>query len=116
MHELSVALDLVEIASEELTRLGAARVSAVHLRAGPLAGIDANALRFSFGEATAGTPLDGARLDIEVQPLIVWCDTCDAERDVISIASRRCRTCHAVAPRVVRGDAIELVGLEIVEA
>jgi hydrogenase nickel incorporation protein HypA/HybF len=115
MHELSVALDLIEIASEELARLGAPRVAAVHLRAGPLAGIDADALLFSFGEAAAGTLLDGARLEIEVPPLIVWCDRCDAERKVVSIASRRCRTCNAVAPRVVRGDEIELVGLEIVE-
>lgn len=116
MHELSVALDLIEIASDELARRGTPRVAAVHVRAGPLAGIDADALRFSFAEASAGTPLDGARLNIEVPPLIVWCDGCEAEREVISIASRRCRTCHAVAPRVVRGDEIELVGLEIVEA
>jgi hydrogenase nickel incorporation protein HypA/HybF len=116
MHELSVALALIDIATEEVVRLGAGRVAAVHLKAGPLAGIDAEALRFSFESASIGTPLDGAQLSIEMTPLTVWCEACDAERLVVSIACRRCGVCRAVAPRVVRGEELELVGLEVVTA
>jgi hydrogenase nickel incorporation protein HypA/HybF len=114
MHELSVALELIEIATDEVLRLGATGVSTVHVKAGPLAGIDADALRFSFEFASAGTLLDGARLSIEITPLTVWCEACETERLVVSIACRRCRVCNAVAPRVVRGEELELVGLEVV--
>jgi hydrogenase nickel incorporation protein HypA/HybF len=113
MHELSVALELIEIATEEVLRLGATGVATVHVKAGPLAGIDADALKFSFASASAGTLLDGARLSIEMTPLRVWCDACAAERSVVSIACRRCQVCNAIAPYVVRGEELELVGLEV---
>lgn len=38
MHELSIAMALVEMASEKLETLGAVRVEALHLRLGPLSG------------------------------------------------------------------------------
>ena len=116
MHELSVALELIEIATEEIVRLGATGVSTVHVKAGPLSGIDADALMFSFAAASAGTLLDGARLSIEMTPLTVWCEACAAERSVVSIACRRCQVCKAIAPRVVRGEELELIGLEVVTA
>lgn len=116
MHELSVALALIEIATEEAVRLGATRVCTVRVKTGPLAGIDAAALMFSFESASAGTPLDGAQLSIEVTPLTVWCEACAAERAVVSIACRRCRVCNAISPRVIRGEELELVGLEVVTA
>jgi hydrogenase nickel incorporation protein HypA/HybF len=116
MHELSVALALIEIATERIVRLGSVRVRAVHIKAGPLSGVDADALRFSFDAATAGTALAGARLEIDVPALVAWCATCDAEREVVSVATRRCLVCNNVAPRVVHGAELELVGLEVADA
>lgn len=116
MHELSVALALIEIATEEIDRLGSVRVAAVHIKAGPLSGVDPDALRFSFDAAAAETALAGARLEIDVPPLVAWCPTCEAEREVVSIATRRCIVCRSVAPRVVHGAELELVGLEVADA
>jgi len=65
MHELSIALNIVEIAEEELTRHGGERVRAIHLQLGPLAGVAREALLFSFGLACEGTPVEGSRLCIE---------------------------------------------------
>ncbi|HYE89209.1 MAG TPA: hydrogenase maturation nickel metallochaperone HypA [Vicinamibacterales bacterium] len=112
MHELSVALALVELASEALADRGR-RVSAVHLRVGALSGVDPDALRFSFDMAAAGSELEGAQLRIVDVPVTAWCAGCDAERAVVSISCRRCAVCRAVAPRIVRGEELELVGLEI---
>jgi Zn finger protein HypA/HybF involved in hydrogenase expression len=36
MHELSMAIDLVELACGELARLGNVQVAALHVRIGPL--------------------------------------------------------------------------------
>lgn len=65
MHELSIALNIVEIAEEELARHGGERVRAVHLQIGSLSGVAADALRFSFGLACEGTPVEGSRLILE---------------------------------------------------
>lgn len=116
MHELSIALDLIEVASAEMARLGPVHVRSVRLRLGPLSGVVKEALLFSFDVAVAGTPLDGAQLQIDVVPVAVWCDSCEAERDLVDLARRRCPTCQSPAARVIRGDELELVGLEIEDA
>jgi hydrogenase nickel incorporation protein HypA/HybF len=64
MHELSVAVSLVEIATEEGGRLGG-RVCAVHVKIGQLAGVAKEALSFSFDIASQDTPIAGSRLVIE---------------------------------------------------
>ena len=46
MHELSIAVSMVEMASEEALRLGAVRVNALHLKLGPLSGVVKDALLF----------------------------------------------------------------------
>lgn len=65
MHELSIALALVELTSEEAERLRAARVNTLYVRLGTSSGVVADALRFSFDVAAAGTIAEGARLELE---------------------------------------------------
>jgi hydrogenase nickel incorporation protein HypA/HybF len=65
MHELSIALALVELASEEAQRLGASRINTLFVRLGARAGVVAEALRFSFDLAADGTVAHGARLELE---------------------------------------------------
>ena len=116
MHELSVALSLVDIASEEMARLGATRVASVRVRLGALSGVVKDALLFSFEAAIEGTALEGARLEVEDVPVTVWCVACAAERALARIGYRRCPVCDAVTPRIVRGEELELIGLEVVDA
>ena len=66
MHELSIALSLVDAVCEELPRLGpAASVRSVYVRLGPYSGVVAEALTSAFELAIAGSPIEGARLEIE---------------------------------------------------
>ena len=113
MHELSIALDLIEAVCDELPALGRPRVRTVHLKLGVLSGVVEEALLFSFGVAADGSPLEGARLEIEKIPVTVFCDTC--RRDGIAADPRhlRCPSCGAPTERLVRGRELELVGLEV---
>ena len=115
MHELSIALSLVELASEEAGRLGDVRVEAVHVRIGPLAGVVVEALRFSFDLAAEGTAVDGARLEIERVPLVIRCAPCDAERDLPSAQHLRCPVCSEPAQEIVSGRELELRALEVTD-
>ncbi|MGC2658972.1 MAG: hydrogenase maturation nickel metallochaperone HypA, partial [Bryobacteraceae bacterium] len=69
MHELSIALSIIEGAEEEVFRQGGGHVCAVHLRLGPLSGVVKDALMFSYDLACEGTLLEGSRLIIEEVPI-----------------------------------------------
>jgi hydrogenase nickel incorporation protein HypA/HybF len=64
MHELSIAVSLVELACEEKERHQLERIHALHLRVGSLSGVVKDALIFSFDAAAAGTCIEGASLKI----------------------------------------------------
>jgi hydrogenase nickel incorporation protein HypA/HybF len=68
MHELSIAVALVELACEEAERQQLPRVQALHVRIGSLSGIVTDALIFSFDVAAAGTPVEGASLKVDATP------------------------------------------------
>jgi hydrogenase nickel incorporation protein HypA/HybF len=65
MHELSIALSLVDVACEKAAALGDVRVDTVFVRIGPLSGVVAESLLFCCDEAARGSAIEGARLEIE---------------------------------------------------
>ena len=113
MHELSIALSLIDAAREEAAKHQPAAVRTVHLRLGPLAGVEKEALLFSYGLAAEGTPLEGSRLIIEDAPVAVFCPVCRDRRPVRSLQSFCCEACGTPATEVVQGRELEVVALEI---
>lgn len=113
MHELSIAMSLVEIVREEAARLGRARVVAVHVRVGALSGVVADALQFSWELATADSPVAGARLQIEEVPVTIYCGRCAAERTLPSAQHLRCPECGDLASRICGGRDLALAALEV---
>ena len=76
MHELGITQGVVDAVTE---RTGDAPVAGVRLRVGRLAGVVPDAMRFCFELVTAGTPLEGAELEIEEPEGRGRCRTCGAE-------------------------------------
>jgi hydrogenase nickel incorporation protein HypA/HybF len=113
MHELSIALSIVEGAAEEASRHPEEHVEAVRLRLGRLSGVVKEALLFSYGLACEGTPLEGSRLEIDDVDAAVYCDRCSEESDVQDVRDMRCRHCGLPSNDVVRGREIRIVGLEL---
>src|SRR5262249_14838866 len=89
MHELSIAMNIVELAREEEEQRGV-RVLAVHLKLGALAGVVKEALLGSYEMAAEGTPLQGSRLQISDVPVVVFCPSCKAPRELPSIQLFQC--------------------------
>jgi hydrogenase nickel incorporation protein HypA/HybF len=75
MHELSVTQSVVEAVMD---RTGEQRVVEVRLRVGRLSGVVPDAMRFCFDLVTDGTPLQGARLDIDEPQGSASCRGCGA--------------------------------------
>jgi hydrogenase nickel incorporation protein HypA/HybF len=62
MHELAITQGVVDAVTE---RTGDVPVATVRLRVGRLSGVVPDAMRFCFELITAGTPLEGAVLEID---------------------------------------------------
>lgn len=113
MHELSIAMSIVDVVREEASSLGGVQVEAVHLKLGQLSGVVKEALVFSFELACEGTALQGAKLVIEEVPALVKCPTCQGERPVHSLQSFCCAECGTPAYEVVAGREIFVTALEV---
>ena len=112
MHELSIALSILDLAGEEGRDRGG-RVAAVHVKLGPLSGVVKEALRSAFEMAREGTPLAQAELWIEEVPLVIHCSACAAERTPVATFELRCPDCGAWTNDIVRGRELEVSALEI---
>jgi hydrogenase nickel incorporation protein HypA/HybF len=113
MHELSIAMSIVELAEEESQRRGGLHVTAVHLRLGLLAGIVKDALLSSYEMACEDTSLKGSHLVVEEIPGVVYCPACDARRPVRSSEWFCCSECGSLASEIVQGKELEVVSLEV---
>jgi hydrogenase nickel incorporation protein HypA/HybF len=112
VHELSIAIGLVEAACEKAASLGDVRVEALHVRLGALSGVVPEALVFSFDVAAEGTAVAGARLEITDVPLTVLCPRCETERELRGFPLV-CPVCQSKTPQIVRGKDLELRALEV---
>lgn len=114
MHELSIAMSIIEMAEAEGQRRGVL-IDAIHLKLGALAGVVKDALLFSYEVACEGTALAGSRLVIEEVPTVVYCSTCKAERRLASVQQFCCSVCANPTPQILQGKELEVVALEIRE-
>jgi hydrogenase nickel incorporation protein HypA/HybF len=114
MHELSIALSLLDAIDATASREGATRVASVRLRLGRMSGVVREALLFSWDLARADTVAGDAELVIDDVPVAVWCPRCEAERSIRDGEGLTCSQCGEVAPTIVRGRELELVALEVV--
>jgi hydrogenase nickel incorporation protein HypA/HybF len=112
MHELSIAMSIVEMAEREAIRRSV-HVNAIHLKLGTLSGVVKEALLFSYDLACEGTALEGSHLVIEEVPTVVYCPMCQAERTLVSVQRFCCPVCDTPASDVVHGKELEVVALEI---
>lgn len=112
MHELSIAMSIVELAQEEALQRGV-QVSAVHLKLGAMAGVVKQALLSSYEMACDDTPLQGSRLVIEDVPVVVFCPNCRLRRPLHSVQLFCCAECGTPTSEIVQGKELEVVALEI---
>jgi hydrogenase nickel incorporation protein HypA/HybF len=113
MHELSIALSILDVAAEEAEKHDCARVKAIHLKLGPLSGVVEEALRGAFEIARADSPLAEAELIVKRSPILINCPICHATRTVVSFQELCCSECGTFTSDIIAGRELEVVALEI---
>jgi hydrogenase nickel incorporation protein HypA/HybF len=113
MHELSIAMSILDLVGEESQRRGNVRIAAIHLRLGELSGVVKEALVSAYDMAREGTDLAECRLLVEQIPVMIDCPHCEVRRSVVSVHQICCAVCGAVAPQIASGRELEVAALEI---
>ena len=111
MHELSIAMSIVEMAQEEALQRGV-QVNAVHLRLGALSGVVKEALlsarnglrRYAVAGIAAGYRGCGGS-DL--------CPHCKVQRPLSLVRLFCCAECGRPTSEIVHGKELEVVALEI---
>ncbi len=114
MHEMSIALSIVDAVDAKARIEGAGRVSRVELVIGRLAGIEPESLRFCFPAAATGTLAEGAELDIEEIVAIAVCGECGF-RFSVRFPVAECPECRSLRIGVVSGEEFVIRSITIEE-
>ncbi len=103
VHELSIAISLIEVAEQEARRRGAKSVASIRVRLGPLSGVMKEALISAYGLAREETVLAKAELIVHETPIRLYCQKCVAERDAQSMQMLCCAVCGEPSNEIVSG-------------
>jgi hydrogenase nickel incorporation protein HypA/HybF len=95
-----------------LEHAGGRRVLSVTLQIGELAGVVPDAISFCFDACTADTPLEGARLLMEMVPADGVCADCGAGFRVSRLPAS-CPVCASWAVTCEGGDMLRVKELEV---
>ncbi len=112
MHELSLCENILQVLEQQADVQQYRKVKTVWLEIGALAGVEIEALRFSFDMVMQGSLADQAHLEIIEIPGQAWCSSCN--RDVfVEQRYDLCSHCGSHQLQVNRGDQMRIKELEV---
>jgi hydrogenase nickel incorporation protein HypA/HybF len=112
MHELSIAMNIIEIAAEERTKAGGGTIQSVELEVGTLSGVVLDALEFALEVSVKGTILEHAKIDIHSIEAEASCNQCGHVFTVGDLFTN-CPRCHSFDTRLLRGGELQFRSLTL---
>jgi hydrogenase nickel incorporation protein HypA/HybF len=110
MHELSIAMSIVEIAEENVKQSNVTTVSEIELEVGELSGVVFEALEFAMEEAVRDTVLKDAIRKIIRIPGVAKCNECGFEFGTEDIYTP-CPKCASFDSEVIKGKELRVKSL-----
>lgn len=112
MHELSIAMNIVEICVEEAQKSGAGKVTGVEVEVGSMSGVIPDALEFSWDVATKDSLLEGAGLKITAIKATARCVHCGEEFGMED-AFEPCPACNKFENDILTGQELKIKAITI---
>jgi hydrogenase nickel incorporation protein HypA/HybF len=112
MHEMAIALSVLDSLEKEARRFPDGRIAKVGLRIGELAGVDRDALSFCLEAAVRGTAWAPVEFEIEAVPRRHRCRNCGQDFTVRDY-DMACPQCGNAETEFAGGDELELAYLEV---
>lgn len=113
MHEISLAVAILEIVEEYAAKENFQKVNSLRLSFGRLTCIEPKALEFAFQVQSGGTRAEGAKLNFEILPVSVHCLACSADSETDAY-SGSCPKCGAVELMITGGrEDLKIIDMEV---
>lgn len=112
MHELSVALGIVDIAEEQVKIVGAKKVDGIQLEVGTLSGVELEALDFAWDIAVNNTVLDGAEKEVIRVEGKAKCCNCGHEFTLEHVFEA-CPVCNEYNKDLIQGRELRVKSLVV---
>jgi hydrogenase nickel incorporation protein HypA/HybF len=113
MHELSLALSILNIVQEYAEKHGFDNVNALKLTFGRLSSVEPSALEFAFGIQSKGTKAEGATLEFLIKPIIIHCISCDLDHEMETY-NGTCPQCDGANVYLVGGtEELQLLEMDV---
>ena len=112
MHEMSIALNIISIVTDEMEKNNAGVLRSVRLKIGKMSAVVPDSLSFCFEIITKDTPLDEARLVIDIAPLMGFCRICEEEFEM-DCYSFSCPNCGCTGIETISGHELSIVEIEV---
>ncbi|MBA3015486.1 MAG: hydrogenase maturation nickel metallochaperone HypA [Proteobacteria bacterium] len=112
MHEMSLALRIIEVAESEAKKAAATRISSIEVEVGRLAGVMAEALTFCLDAASRGTMAESAKIVFITTAGSGHC--LDCKRDIsVDEFPAQCPDCHGFGVTINNGTELKIRSISI---
>lgn len=111
MHEMAIAVSIVDLAQRHAGQAGGGRISRIELEIGKLAGVLQESLEFCFQAAARETPVEGAVLAFNQVEGLAKCHICGIQFSV-ECHGTLCPQCGGLT-EITGGDGLRVVAITI---
>lgn len=112
MHEFSIALNIVDIASRTAKKANAKKINEVEIEVGILSGVIVEALEFALESAVKDTPLKDAKITIIKIKASAKCDECNTEFNPENYIEN-CPACSSFKYSILHGRELRVKSINV---
>ncbi len=112
MHEMSIALSIIDIANEEALRANAERINEIEIEIGTISGVEISALEFSLDIAVKNTFLENAQRKIIPIQAKAECLECNSIFPMTAFYEP-CPSCKSFVIKILQGKELKIKSINI---
>jgi hydrogenase nickel incorporation protein HypA/HybF len=113
MHEMSIAVNIIELCEQELKKVNAKKIEKLNLIVGKLSGIVVESLQFALEASRQHSALSDATIIIEETPASMKCLKCGTEFESDDYYVQ-CPTCGEFRHEILGGKELLVKSLTVV--
>lgn len=114
MHEVSIALGMIDEVMRIARENNAKKVTSVNLKIGKMSGIVTDSLKFAFDAIKLEHPLlSGSEILIEEIPLKYECENCKKSFKTDDVYFPSCPECKSYSLKILSGEEMNIENLEV---
>jgi hydrogenase nickel incorporation protein HypA/HybF len=112
MHEMSIALSIIDIVKDYAEKENAKEVKEIELEVGTLSGIEFEALEFALTVSLKNTLIENSKININKIQAKSVCLDCENEFDALHLFDN-CPKCSSNNTKLIKGKELQVKSLLI---